>query len=175
MIFRNLKSPSSDSFIDLISSIPDGCTEPLTIYLDQPYDTFDGFVFEYIDFFNSYKGEVTLVATGNLTNSTALFFLCSNTKKVISPVSSLELSKTDFAIFSTAAYDKESNKIKMTLTKYFHAFQKSIYSQLLNMEEMETYHSGEIVFIAPDRMKEVVVQAEKLFHIPKQTDNLPQI
>ena len=92
MIFRNLKSPSSDSFIDLISSIPDGCTEPLTIYLDQPYDTFDGFVFEFIDFFNSYKGEVTLVATGNLTNSTALFFLCSNTKKVISPVSSLELS-----------------------------------------------------------------------------------
>lgn len=165
MIFRILSNAMElDKFKEFIASIPDESKEDLTIYLNGSGGDVS-VMFNYLDFFENYKGNITLVVTEKIISADFFLFVLSNTRKKVSPMANGYWHKAfigEMSLSNNKEVVIHRYRAMETVDRLNGYFESKIYP-LFTSEEIQVYESNEDVFLNAYRMQELAMKAEKLF------------
>lgn len=151
------------NFDKFLKKIPDGCREDLHIHLNGPGGYTDEMSM-YLDFFDRYEGNVTLVCEYETCSADSILFLLSNTKKELSSGASCLLHQSSNIHRSleypslTPIVELQKRSIKI-LNEYFSANLRLI----LDKEDFDFFETGEDLIVAGEKLRQVTERAEKLF------------
>lgn len=165
MIEIDLRDSSEElnKFDAFLKKIPDGCTEDLRIIISG----FGGYadeMFFYLDFFNRYEGNVTLVCPDYVASADAFFFLLSNTRKELAVGASCMLHlgnakcnnvETPILIPVRDLYIRINHEQDIFLTEKCR--------QILDDEDFAVFESGEDLILTGEKLRQVTERAEKAF------------
>jgi hypothetical protein len=171
MIEIDLRDSSEEfnKFDDFLKQIPDGCTEDLRVIISG----LGGYVMEqafYIDFFDRYEGNVTLVCSEAVASADGDIFLFSNTKKELSVGASCLLHQCNgiIANFQNPAFIP-SERYKQKLAEVTNDFFNEKCKQILDEEDFAVFESGEDLILTGEKLRQVTERAEKAFWKGKKT------
>lgn len=153
-----------EKFNKFIQSIPENCTEKLTIYLDGVGGDVS-VMFKYLDFIENYPSEISIVVTEKVVSSDLLLFILSKSKKRTSPMTIGYWHKA-FACDINLSLNKEITKERnrnIEIVNKVNIYLESKILPLFSDKEIEQYNSNEDVYLDASRMSEIACQAEKLF------------
>ena len=142
-------------FYDFLSKIPDGCKANLRLYIDGP----GGFAVEYLrylDFFERYEGNITILAGWAIASADANLFLLSDTKKLIKP-------DTICIIHKSALPYHDENALELKTAHFMDTVLLQKYRKILNEQEYKILESGEDLILQGKRLEQGTRLAEKVF------------
>ncbi len=165
MLELDLERPCEElyNFDKFLKKIPDGCTEDLRIHLNGGGGYAEE-MYMYLDFFDRYEGNISLVCEYEINSADSLLFLISNTKKELAPGASCMLhlaSNTHRSLeyFSTA----QNNDFCKRRLELGNEFISSKLKPLLDENDFDFIMTGEDLILTGEKLKQVAARAENCF------------